>query len=377
MTESLKKNKYHRKNEDIYNLLTTCVDSEGLLNSAHCLAVKNERVFFRFSSDGRDNLVYDLGSLTGSIVTTSLILFLIAEGRIKLEDRVSRYLQNFGVLGKAGITIAHLLTHTAGLPSHYSFQKDLPDLSHSAVLGAKTSRGSRESLFNAVNRMALKSEPGLRYQWSEIGFLVLGLMIETITGSSIDELAEKYIFNPLLLKSTSFISSEKLTKFNLSVDLDAMASSGKCPVRAAEIRGEPFDFVARALGGVAGHAGLFSNLAELACLGVELCRASRGKSIIYSPENLQLFSAVSSSVAEESGRLPNSYGWQDLSSFSEFSASAFGRATALGSSLWVDPDQDLVIAITANRRNPTEPSRKLESFRLELANKLVRASRNS
>lgn len=366
---------------------------ESVIVGASCLAVCGGEVFFqeacgkktsttirseKVSNDDDDvetNTVFDIGSLTGSLVTASLVFRLIAEGRLRLEDRVSRHLQNFGVLGKAEITIAHLLTHTSGLPQHYSFQRDLPDLSRDAIVGAKTFRGSRDALFNAVNRMSLRAEPGLKHQWSEVGLLVLGLVVETITGTPLDELAEKQIFRPLRLRSTSFISLEKLSKMKLSADISKIASSGRCPMRGTDIRGEPFDFVARALGGVAGHAGLFSSALDLGIFGIEILKSmstNRG----FIPKELSEHFMYS----EGDDRIAYNYAWEDLASQpdlsrSQFSKKAFGRASSLGSALWIDPDLDLVIALTANRKNPTEPSRRFEHFRAELASSLVQTIR--
>lgn len=317
------------------------------------------------------NSVFDVGSLTGSLVTALLAFRLVADGRLRFEDRVSRHLQNFGVLGKAEITIAHLLTHTSGLPQHYSFQRDLPDLSRDAIVGAKTFRGSRDALFNAVNRMSLRAEPGLRHQWSEVGLLVLGLVVETITGTPLGELAEKQLFRPLRLRSTNFLSLEKMSKMKLSADISKIASSGRCPMRGSEVRGEPFDFVARALGGVAGHAGLFSSALDLGVFGMEILKCLSSNRGLVPPQLAQYFM-----YAEGEDRIAYNYGWEDLASQpdlsrSQFSKKAFGRASSLGSALWLDPDLDLVICLTANRKNPTEPQRRFEQFRAELASTLV------
>ena len=372
------------------SLIATAVKDEHVLLGASCIAVCGGEVFFQesagkkssqdskeagTSSDVDTDTVFDVGSLTGSLVTSCLAMRLIADGRLRLEDRVSRHLQNFGVLGKAEITIAHLLTHTSGLPQHYSFQRDLPDLSRDAIVGAKTSRGSRDALFNAINRMSLRAEPGLKHQWSEVGLLVLGLVIETITGATLDELAERQFFKPLRLRSTSFISLEKLSKQKLTINNSMIASSGRCSSRGVEIHGEPFDFVARALGGVAGHAGLFSTSLDLGIYGMEILRSLSSPNGLI-PSGLAEYFIYS----ENEGRISYNYGWEDLASQpdlsrSQFSKKAFGRASSLGSALWLDPELDLVISLTANRKNPTEQSRRFEQFRADLASSLVQTIR--
>lgn len=370
------------------SILMAAANNDGLAVGASCLAVCSGEVFFQ-EAYGRKSAtstnattesistetVFDIGSLTGSLVTASLAMQLIADGRLRLEDRVSRHLQNFGVLGKAEITVAHLLTHTSGLPQHYSFQRDLPDLSRDAIVGAKTSRGSRDALFNAVNRMSLRAEPGLKHQWSEVGLLVLGLLIETITGSTLDDLAERQLFRPLKLKSTSFISLEKLSKQKLSIDTSMIAASGKCTSRGVEILAEPFDFVARALGGVAGHAGLFSTSLDMAVFGMELLRSISSSNGVVPKSLAQYFM-----YSEAEGRIAYNYAWEDLASQpdlsrSQFSKKAFGRASALGSALWLDPELDLVISLTANRKNPTETSKRFDHFRADLVSALVQTIR--
>ncbi len=350
---------------------------------ASCLAVQNGEIIFQHSAGLRDHkesaktderTIYDVGSLTGSLVTCNLVMQLVAEGRLKLSDRVSKYLQNFGVLGKASITVAHLLSHTAGLPHHYSFQKDLPDMSSSALVGAKTVRGSKDALYNAVNRMALKAEPGIRHQWSEIGWLVLGFLLETVTSTELDDLADKRIFKPLHLRSTSYLNQDKLSKQKLEVNKGCFASSGKCPVRNADIKAAPFDFVTWAIGGVSGHAGLFSNVVDLATLGHEILGSCRNMSD-FVPADL----ASHFSYAENESRISFNYGWQDLASSPElskakFSKKAFGRASILGSALWIDPEKNLVIALTANRKNPTDTSKRFDQFRAELATAILEAA---
>lgn len=375
------------------SLISSAVTEDNTVLGASCIAVCDGEVFFQesagrksstelknqdsSSTDGEigTDTVFDIGSLTGSLVTACLTMRLILDGRLRLEDRVSRHLQNFGVLGKSEITIAHLLTHTAGLPQHYSFQRDLPDLSRDALVGAKTSRGSRDALFNAINRMSLRAEPGLKHQWSEVGLLVLGLVIETVTGSTLDELADRQLFKPLKLRSTSYISLEKISKQKLAIDIGILAASGRCNMRGVEIHGEPFDFVARALGGVAGHAGLFSSSLDLAIFGMEVLRSLSSENGLI-PKNLAEYFMYS----ESEGRISYNYGWEDLASQpdlsrSQFSKKAFGRASCLGSALWLDPELDLVISLTANRRNPTEHSRKFEQFRADLVSSLVQTIR--
>jgi CubicO group peptidase (beta-lactamase class C family) len=347
-----------------------------------CIAVKAGEILFQSCAGLKDahdsspideRTVFDVGSLTGSLVTTNLIMQLVDEGRIKLNDRVSKYLQNFGVLGKAQITVAQLLTHTSGLPHHYSFQKDLPDLSSRALVGAKTTRGSKDALINAVNRMHLRAEPGVKHQWSEIGLLVLGLLVESITGLELDDLAEKRIFKPLKLKSTSFLNSDKFSKQKLSIDREMFAASGRCPFRGKEVRAEPFDLVAMALGGVSGYAGLFTSIVDLAVLGNEVLN-----SLFFDDRLINSRLAEYFCYAESDDRIAYNYGWQDLASIPElqkakFSKRAFGRCSSLGSALLIDPEQRLVIAIAANRKNISDNQKRFDQFRAELASILVQA----
>lgn len=393
MSESVRKSSPKEHLSHAKSLIQNAVKDEQILMGASCIAVCAGEVFFqeaggrKFSSlpvnsaDSAKDLnvdtdtVFDVGSLTGSVVTACLAMRLVAEGRLRLEDRVSRYLQNFGVLGKAEITVAHLLTHTSGLPQHYSFQKDLPDLSRDALLGAKTSRGSKDALSNALNRMSLRAEPGLKHVWSEVGLIVLGLVIENVTGLAFDELADKYLFRPLRLRSTSFISLEKLSKQKLATDNSRIAASGRCSSKGIEVHGEPFDFVARALGGVAGHAGLFSSALDLGIFGLEMMRSLSTTTGLIPAQLAEYFI-----YSENENRISYNYGWEDLASQPElsraqFSKKAFGRASCLGSALWLDPELELVIALTANRKNPMETSRKMEQFRADLAGSLVQTIR--
>lgn len=177
--------------------------------------------------------IFDLASLTKVMVTTPLILQLVEERKISFKDKVSYFIPEFSGGDKSRISVEHLLTHTSGLPAHRAYFEYL---------------NNKKEVIQAVIKEPLVYPPGGKIVYSDIGFILLGHLIEHITGVSLQQLAKKKLFEPLGMTDTSFSPRASKDRF-------AATEAGKS--------GVVHDENAEAMGGVAGHAGLFSNMKDV------------------------------------------------------------------------------------------------------------------
>jgi uncharacterized protein YbbC (DUF1343 family)/CubicO group peptidase (beta-lactamase class C family) len=269
--------------------------------------------------------IFDLASLTKCIATTTAVMQLVETGRIRLNDPVSAYLPEFAQNGKSQITVRMLLTHYSGL---------------SEDLDLKQPWESRATAY----RMAMESKPinlpGVRFVYSDINFETLGFIVEKITGMSLDEYTSKHIYQPLGMKETRFVPPPSWLPRIAPTEFD----SGKV------LRGVVHDPTARRMGGIAGHAGLFSTADDLALFAQALLDGDR----ILSRAAIQKMSTPQQPAVGASLR---GLGWDIDSPFSSnrgelLPVGSFGHTGFTGTSLWVDPLTDTYIVLLTNSVHP-------------------------
>jgi CubicO group peptidase (beta-lactamase class C family) len=320
--------------------------------------------------------VFDIAGLTGALATTSLLIKLVEVGRIKIDDRVSRYLQGFGVLGKSPITVRHLLTHTSGLPAWHPYFEELVQENSESRMGILTSRGARDYVLNSIVRSTLKGEVGEKYLYSDIGLMLIGFLIETTTGYSLDRAMQKYLLQPIGMKSSSFIDLSRVRRRGIHPVTEIIAPTEECPWRKRILWGEVHDDNAWAMGGVAGHCGLFSTAADLQILLREIIRSYNGRRSFFPLEIIK--ECLNGTGYEGIGIVK--LGWDTPSKengMSEcgFSESTFGYNGFTGCSAWVDPKNEISIVLLSNRINPTRSNKKILAFRPELHRAVLSALR--
>ena len=274
--------------------------------------------------------VFDLASLTKPIATATAIHRLIEQGKLELDAPVARYLPDFAVNGKDKITVRHLLLHTSGL---------IPDNAITDyALGPKK---AWENIF------ALKPEAGLdeRFKYSDVNFLVLGKLVETASGQPLNEYVRDEIFLPLGMKETGYLPPRAL--------LPRIAPTEK--KGETWITGFVHDPRALALGGVAGHAGLFSTADDLAIYAQTILNGGewKGKRIL-SDESVARMTAPH----DVPGNNSRTCGWDNRSSYSGnrgdlLSPRAFGHGGFTGTGIWIDPELDLFVIFLSSRLHPT------------------------
>ena len=322
----------------------------------------------------RGDTVFDIAGLTNVLVTSTLLMKLVEFRQVKLDDYVSRYIQGFGVLGKAPITLAHLLAHASGLTPWTPFYEDLVRENAGERMGILASKGARDYIFNAINRSGLKYAPGTRQVYSDIGFMVLGHVIEELTGLSLDKAAQRYIFHPLGLKSTSYIDLSMIRRRGIAPVTDLIAPTEECPWRKRTLCGEVSDDNAWAMGGIAGHSGVFSTARDLHRFATEMIAASRGESSFLRRETVLAFWGGLAEPLDGSWK----FGWDSPSKEnmlleSGLSARAVGECGFTGCSLWIEPERMVDIVVMTNRVHPSRSNKKIRSFRPTLHQAVLKA----
>lgn len=302
--------------------------------------------------------VYDLASLTKVIGLTTACMMLVDEGRLELDAPVQRYVPAFQGTGKDRVTIRRLLTHSSGLPAWRPLYREA---------------SSRDDALLLVDTTPLLRQPGDTFVYSDLGAIVLTQAVEAVAGEPLDRFLEARLFRPLGMRSTRFLPPESWRSRIAPTEPDTS-------FRHRMLRGEVHDENAGRLGGVSGHAGLFGTGPDLArfaqwLLESRLTPGRRpGDSRPYVPSGRVRQFITRQDMPPGSSR---ALGWDtpspNSSSGTKLSASAFGHTGFTGTSIWVDPEQDLFIILLTNRVNPTRANTKILQVRRRVADLVVEA----
>ena len=293
--------------------------------------------------------IYDVASLTKPIVTAAAAMMLAEQKLLDFDAPLYHYLPGFVSTAQSGahpewrtrVTVRMLLLHTSGLPAHREFFKAL---------------SGNEPLISHAMAEPLIRKPGSQTKYSDLGFILLGHMVETLTGKTLGAFAQERIFSPLGMHSSFFRPPQSLRARIAPTELDAS-------FRRRLIRGEVHDENAWALGGVAGHAGLFSTAVDIAVFAQMLLNGG-----IYGHRRLLARSTVAEFTAHRStGGSARTLGWDvptaPSSSGRYFSPRSFGHTGFTGTSLWVDPDRKLFVVLLTNRVNPARSNEMIRQVR--------------
>jgi len=318
------------------------------------------------------NTVFDIGELTNVLVTTAVIAKLIEAGKLSFGDRVTRYVQGFGVNGKAQVTIGHLLSHTSGLAPSQAFYEELTRANTSTRMGILASRGSKDYMINSITRSHLKYETGSKQVYSELGFILLGHIIETLTGLTLETAARRLIFQPIGLKSTSYVDLALIKQRKLQALTEVIAPTEDCPWRRKVICGEVHDENAWSLGGVAGHSGIFSTAIDLHKFATEMFAAQQGRSEHMDQGISEQLWQGPSDISDKS----HLYGWgvpcKDNNLLqSRLSSFAVGMNSRTGCAMWLEPKQEVDIIILSNSIHLGRGNKKLKSLLPELCDAVL------
>jgi CubicO group peptidase (beta-lactamase class C family) len=288
--------------------------------------------------------IYDLASLTKVVGTTTAIMVLYDEGKIHLDDPVSVYVPQFAGGEKDRVTVRMLLEHRSGLPAG----RDLWRSAHTP-----------EEARTEVIYTPLGCEPGRCYEYSDLGADMLGFIVEAASGQRLDHFLDERVFQPLGMTDTFFRPSDSLKT--------RIAPTEVAPPRGYPLQGEVHDENAYALGGVAGHAGLFSTAADLAVFAQMMLNGGE-----YNGTRIVADSTVALFTKRAAGT--RALGWDTCGGSGScgkyLGEDAYGHTGFTGTSLWLDPDRDMFVVLLTNRVHEARarrPAKVIADVRADLA----------
>lgn len=322
----------------------------------------------------RTEVVFDLSSLTKPLATTLSVMLLVKDKRLSIDDRVTRFFHNFGVHGKTHVTFRHLLTHSSGLAAYRPFYKEVTTMQRRGRPNFVASREAKEWVYEQIHREKLEAPPGTRAVYSDLGFMLLGQLVETVSGQMLDRFCRARIFGPLGLRAMSFIDLSQIRVKRLEPIADMIAPTQRCPWRKRVLCGEVDDENAFAMGGVAGHAGLFGSARDIDQLTNHLKAVARGEPGLLPRDLVEQMWTVDESVPGSTRTL----GWdtpsrERSSAGTKMSRRSVGHLGFTGTSLWVDLERDLNVVLLSNRVHPSRDNDKLAEFRPRIHDLVVEA----
>jgi CubicO group peptidase (beta-lactamase class C family) len=307
--------------------------------------------------------VYDLASLTKPLATTTATLLFVQRQRIDLEEPIENRLTELcgSAIGK--VSLVHLLTHSSGLPGWRPYYEWLEQesSSHETMMD----RGQAQAtVLRYLGEETLIYPPGTRSLYSDLGFMLIGFLLERISGSSLADLCMREVFVPLGAKPLAFLpvlnGRQEGGPFGPA---HPVAATENDPWRKRTLHGEVHDENAFALGGIAGHAGLFGTAGSVLALSSAWLNAYHGTTSLFEPDRVRQFVARRSDIPDSS----RAFGWDTPSVRSNagtyFSKLSFGHLGYTGTSLWIDPTCRLEVVLLSNRVHPTRRNEAIREFR--------------
>jgi len=294
--------------------------------------------------------LWDMASLTKVIGLTSAMMLLVESRQVDLDAPVRRYIPEFQGRGKDDVTIRHLLTHSSGLPAWRPLYKESGSPGGALALAIAT---------------PLDTTPGVRMAYSDLGVIILGDIVQRISGQRLDAFLHDRVFGPLGMRETMYRPDSALRERIAPTEVD--------PWRQRHLRGEVHDENAYALGGVAGHAGLFSSGRDLVRLArMYLQEGALDGRRFVSSQTIARFTTVQDSALSH-----RALGWETPNGTNSagrlMSKRAFGHTGFTGTSFWVDQDRGVFVILLTNRVNPTREHRGITAVRTAVADAVIGA----
>lgn len=289
------------------------------------------------------NTMYDMASLTKVIATTTAAMILEEQGSLDLDRTVASYLPGFNAPDKAAITMRMVMTHRGGLEAFAALYK--------------TFKG-RDQYLEQINLRPLKSVPGTETVYSDWDMILTQLVIEKITGTTLDRFVDEKVFRPLGMTSTMYKPDSTLRRRIAPTEIDT--------ARGGLMWGRVHDENADAMGGVAGHAGLFSTARDLSIFAQMLLNGGEYNGArIVSPQTIARWTSPQGKGSSRA------LGWDTPSENSSaghfFSPRSFGHTGFTGTSIWIDPTRDLFVILLTNRVDPTRNNNRHVPLRRAIA----------
>jgi CubicO group peptidase (beta-lactamase class C family) len=302
--------------------------------------------------------IFDMSSLTKVMATVPSVMLLVENGSLRIEDKVKRYLPNFTGGGKDAITVRQLLTHYSGLPPDFDLSK---------------SWSGRAAALEELWKTNTESEPGKEFAYSDLNFIALGEIVHSISGKTLDHFARDQIFIPLGMNETLFNPPASLVgriaptepRRNTLKYLRGQSAESLDKI----LRGEVHDPTAWKMGGVAGHAGLFSTAQDVAIYAQTLLSGGTYQGFrLLSPMTVEAMTRPQSPPGSSQVR---GFGWDIESNYSapkgDLFQGGYGHTGFSGTSIWIHPPTDTFVIILSNRVHP-DGGKDLNHLRAVIAN---------
>ncbi len=309
---------------------------------------------FTYEEDAQEvtkESIFDMASVSKVIGTTSAAMFLYDEGILDLDEKVITYLPEFNNNGKDKITVRNLLLHNSGLIAFVEYYKKF---------------STKEEVINAIMNAELVYPTETKYVYSDLGLITLQQIIEKLAGKTLDVFLHEKLFSPMEMNRTMYNPSEEFLYHVLPTEVDDYW-------RMTTVKGKVHDENAYMLGGVAGHAGLFSTAADVSkFLQMMLNKGT------YAGKRYFKESTVEDWTTKQTEQSTRGLGWdtksEENSSFgTKFSMNSFGHTGFTGTSVWADKDNDVYVILLSNRVYPTRDNRKIIGFRRILSDAIGEA----
>ncbi len=308
----------------------------------------------------KPSTLFDLASLTKPLCTALVVMKLIQAGRLDLNQGIGTYVPMLLETDKSRITIDHLLRHTSGLPAHREYYR---------VIMKFPEKSRREMLRSLVANEPLLHEPGVQKCYSDLGFILLAWIIETVAEQRLDLVVQEMIYRPLGIHDLIFI---EIGDGHQASDQDdnAIASTERCPWRGRVLRGEVHDDNAWAAGGIEGHAGLFGTAQGVWKLLTDILKASaRHESVAIPVEVLESYLKRKSPEKTVAGF--DTVSPQGSSAGSCFSPLTIGHLGFTGTSFWLDLEKQRGVILLTNRVHPSRTNEGIKAFRPRLHDQVM------
>jgi CubicO group peptidase (beta-lactamase class C family) len=303
---------------------------------------------------------FDLASLTKVLVTTPLVLLSTQRGRLELDLPAHRVLEGYVGHGREAITVRMLLEHSSGLPAWRPY--------YEAVRAAGGGRNLATAAGKEAVRLMAAAEapeapPGARALYSDLGFVLLDWVLERVNSRSIADLFADWVAGPLRLADLFFVDLKAPVEAARVRRERAFAATERCPWRERTLVGEVHDDNTYAMGGVSGQAGLFGTIQDVAALAETWLEAFLGGGRCFAPSLVRQFwrkSAAPGSTRAVGFDTPSA---ERSQAGSGFGPRTIGHLGFTGTSLWIDPDRELIVVLLTNRVHPTRANDGIRQFR--------------
>lgn len=311
--------------------------------------------------------LFDIASLTKPMSTVTMLMLLVAEGRLDPDDKVADFLPGQWS-DSLPITLFHLLTHSSGLPDWRPFYKKVRLLEQENP-GFMGGAHGTDWIVEQVAQVPRGSQPGTQSVYSDLGFILLGALLEKVSGMPLDALFDKLVKGPLALSDTRFNRGNREDAFAART----VAATAFCPWRERVLCGQVHDDNTFSMGGVAGHAGLFSTADDVGRWAVSLMDAWHGRSERIPQALARRFMSKNTDVPGSSWGYGFDTPTAPSSAGSHFGPHSVGHLGFTGTSVWMEMDREWVVVLLTNRVHPDPENVRIRQFRPRLHDLVAQA----